>query len=625
LGNQSILQRLKTGPYITAILFFASCFLFILFYVDPRIIFVFNGINKYSFVFEFSRAYAAATAFVPGGFAKFAAALVVEACEHSWLGAVLLTLVAGGLTAGTAAFTANARRKPLFVLHYIPAILFLVMLSRYGMHYLPAVLSVLGSVILALVYQRICGESAKKRCALFTLLFLIAYYLFSFTAVLFGALVIVYEFFMRKKEIVPVLCTAAVLAVVLFVFRLFIFPFDRVFNYASIVDFRRPLLYLFLAVPLSALLAGLGIFSTDHVRIGKKKPEHGRVAMVLRVAREIVVLLALAATMLWATRDWTTRTLRELGSVLYCDRDCRWDDILQKKRSFLFKNFPNNKSLTALMTTHAMYRALYHTGRLGTDMFSFPQIADPEPLLLWKNSVSNYFPDWAVSLETAMDLGALNFAEHFAGEAMENMGPLPFILVRRTLLAAAKGNDECAHVYFNKLKHMPGYGSLTRRFERGAGGADFSSDTGVVRLRLCRDTADYVFNRVTEETALQNLLKSNPRNRMAFEYLMAYYLLSMRPDLVVQNLYRLDDLGYKKIPALYEEALEIYRQRDSTLAGVVLPAIASGRPAADRCGRFLQLLKLYGPQSPGSQAAFTEFGTSYFFFFTFGYSTGGKS
>jgi hypothetical protein len=623
--NHSILQPLKTGPYLTAILFFTSYFLFMLFYIDPRLIYIFNGVNKYSFVFEFSRAYAAAIAFVPGGFAKLAATLVVEACRHGWIGAVLLTLVAGGLTLGTAAFVANMRRKPLFVLHYVPAVLFLVMLSRYSMHYLPATLSVLGSVILALVYQRIAGESAKRRCALFSLLFLAAYYLFSFTSVLFGVLVIVHEYLVQKKKIVPVLCTAVVLAVVLILFRLFIFPFDRVFNYGSIVDFRRPLLYLFFAVPLASLLAGLGIFSTDYFWTGKKKSEHGRVAMALRGAREIVVLLALAAAMFWATSDWTTRTLRELGSVLYCDRNCLWNDILQKKRSFLFKNFPNNKSLTALMATHTLYRALYHTGRLGTDMFSFPQIADPEPLLLWKNSISNYFPDWAVSLETAMDLGAVNFAEHIAGEAMENMGPLPFLLFRRTLIQAAKRNDECAHVYLNKLKQMPGFRALTRRFERGADTADFSQDTGVVRLRSCLDTADYVFNRVNEETALLNLLKSNPRNRMAYEYLMAYYLLSFRPDLVVRNLYRLDDLGYTKIPALYEEALEIYRQRDSTLNNVVLPKIASGHPAASRCEQFLQLLKLYGTQSPGSQAAFREFGTSYFFFFTFGYSTGGKS
>ena len=615
---------MKTVPHITAILFFASYFLFLLFYIDPRLIFIFNGINKYSFVFEFSRAYFAAIAFVPGGFAKLAATLVVDACGHGWPGAVLLTLVAGGLTLGTAAFVTHVRRRSLFILHYVPAILFLVVLSRYSMYYLPAVMSVLGSIIVALVYQRTSGESTKKRCALFALLFLVTYYLFSFTAVFFGVLVIVHEYLVRKKKIVPVLCTAVVLAVVLFLSRLFIFPFDRVFNYASIVDFRRPLLYLFLAVPLSALLAGLGIFSADRVLIGKKKPEHGRGAMVLRAAREILVLLALATTMFWTTSDWTTKTLRELGSVLYCDRNCLWDDILQKKRSFLFEHFPNNKSLTALMTTHALYRALYHTGQLGTNMFCFPQIADPEPLLLWKNSISNYFPDWAVSLETAMDLGAVNFAEQIAGEAMENMGPLPFLLFRRTLLAAAKGNDECAHVYLNKLKQMPGYRSLARRFEHGAGTADLSKDTGVIRLRSCMDTADYVFNRVNEETALLNLLKSNPRNRMAFEYLMAYYLLSRRPDMVARNLYRLDDFDYKQIPALYQEAFEIYRSKD-TAANIVLPKLAADPLTAVRSERFLKLMQLYDPNSPSTLAALVaEFGASYFFFFIFRYSAGEK-
>lgn len=616
--------NLKTVPYLTAILFFISYFLFILFYIDPRLIFIFNGINKYSFVIEFSRAYAAAIAFVPGGFAKFAATLVVEACGHGWLGAVLLTLIAAGLTAGTAAFVANIRRKPFFILHYIPAVLFLIVLSRYSMHYLPAALSVLGSVILALVYQRFSGESAKRRCALFSLLFFAAYYLFSFTAVLFGVLVIVQEYLVRKKKIVPILCTAAVLAIALFSFRLFIFPFDRVFNYASIVDFRRPLLYLFLTVPLSALLAGLGIVSTDRVWTGKKKPDHGRGAMFLRAAREIVVLLALAAAMFWAESDWTTKTLRALGSVLYCDRNGLWDDILQKKRSFLFKNFLDYSSPTALMTTHALYRALYHTGRLGTNMFSFPQIADPEPLLLWKNSISNYFPDWAVSLETAMDLGALNFAEQIVGEAMENMGPLPFLLFRRTLIQAAKGNDECAHVYLNKLKQMPGYHPLTRRFEHGAATADLSRDTGVARLRLCMDTADYVFNRVNEETVLSNLLKSNPRNRMAFEYLMAYYLLSRRPDMVARNLYRLDDFGYTKIPVLYEEALEIFRSKDPA-ANIVLPKLAPDPLTAVRSERFLKLMQLYDPNSPATLAALVaEFGTSYFFFFIFRYSAGEK-
>jgi len=52
-----------------------------------------------------------------------------------------------------------------------------------------------------------------------------------------------------------------------------------------------------------------------------------------------------------------------------------------------------------------------------------------------------------------------------------------------------------------------------------------------------------------------SLLKANRRNRMAFEYLMAYYLLACRPDKVAQNISRLDDFEYRGIPRHYEEAI----------------------------------------------------------------------
>ena len=38
------------------------------------------------------------------------------------------------------------------------------------------------------------------------------------------------------------------------------------------------------------------------------------------------------------------------------------------------------------------------------------------------------------------------------------------------------------------------------------------------------------------ETMLERLLERNPRNRMAFEYLMAHYLLTRQIDKMVANL-----------------------------------------------------------------------------------------
>ena len=60
------------------------------------------------------------------------------------------------------------------------------------------------------------------------------------------------------------------------------------------------------------------------------------------------------------------------------------------------------------------------------------------------------------------------------------------------------------------------------------------------------------------DQTLAALLEHNPRNKMAFEYLMACYLLTGRVDKIVENMDRLRDLGYQRIPTLYEEAILIY-------------------------------------------------------------------
>jgi hypothetical protein len=45
---------------------------------------------------------------------------------------------------------------------------------------------------------------------------------------------------------------------------------------------------------------------------------------------------------------------------------------------------------------------------------------------------------------------------------------------------------------------------------------------------------------------------------MAFEYLMAWYMLNKNLGKLVQNLERLQDFGYRELPKHYEEAAVIY-------------------------------------------------------------------
>jgi len=54
---------------------------------------------------------------------------------------------------------------------------------------------------------------------------------------------------------------------------------------------------------------------------------------------------------------------------------------------------------------------------------------------------------------------------------------------------------------------------------------------------------------------LIELLKENKNNKMAFEYLMAYYLLEFRLEDLLEYLGKFKELGYGKYPRHIEEAI----------------------------------------------------------------------
>ena len=58
-----------------------------------------------------------------------------------------------------------------------------------------------------------------------------------------------------------------------------------------------------------------------------------------------------------------------------------------------------------------------------------------------------------------------------------------------------------------------------------------------------------------EPNMLMDLLDKNRQNRMAFEYLMGFYLLKGQFDLFIGNLDRLDDFYPARIPRVFEEAI----------------------------------------------------------------------
>jgi len=131
--------------------------------------------------------------------------------------------------------------------------------------------------------------------------------------------------------------------------------------------------------------------------------------------------------------------------------------------------------------------------------------------------------------------------------------------------------------------------------------------------------ADYPTIYLGNEKMLLALLEQNRQNKMAFEYLMGWYMLTKQLGKLVENMKRLDDFGYVGIPQLYEEAALIY------VYGTGKPLYLGDhevRPESRE--RIEQFSTIFNRYQRDKRAAFRElaalYGDSYYFYHLYGFS-----
>ncbi|MFB3892903.1 MAG: DUF6057 family protein [Phycisphaerae bacterium] len=323
--------------------------------------------------------------------------------------------------------------------------------------------------------------------------------------------------------------------------------------------------------------------------------------------RIAVVPCILAVAVLAASRAVGPVTLNtELKDAVLLESyyaNQQWDRILDAARK-------TPKDRYSFSINLAVNLALYHKGRLAYDMFTYPQEYQ---------QVSGIFdvPEWtsmcAVS-DVFLELGRVNEAEAFAG--VSNQADL---VQRLAWIKLIKGQPGAARIFLNVLADNVKHRDWARRCLRlldsgryaqigGAGqvreaGAGPAADGDAAREELAAEIARirglmtppggrddialiYLNNLKNNPVVYLAPLIANPRNRFAFEYLMAFYLTQgklaefadsmedrpampatdrrpARPPrqsrLSMEYLFYGKPFSYPDIPRSYEEALLVYR------------------------------------------------------------------
>lgn len=610
------------------LLFFSLCLVYLWLVVEPNLIYHgFGTILPDAPLFATGQAFLMNRLALPGGGIAYASGLLSQGYYYAWLGAAIIVLVALRLAELFRRHLALAGVPRSAVLTGLPAVAFFLIYSQYK-HPLSIGLTVTLALALSLAFERLVFRRLSARLSGYGLLAALAFWIGGFgTLLLLAILTTIYCVFLRRDRAMTVLIPPAsialawVLAEYVFLIApnqafLILTPFDRSLT-SGMDTFLMVLVFvLYGFVPLAVLLAfawtrrfgrpGPRTRPEPKKKHGNKKGGGPALALLRRTASPAVPVLVMALG-LYASYDELAKPYMLSN---YYSRQKHWDRVLQ-----LGQGLPLGRN--NIYVNHDIVRALYHTGRLPYDMFRFPQ--NPQALLLTHEE----HPSDLTQLKLAdifVELGHVNMAEKLASELIATKDHLGVAIEKMAWINIVKGHPHTARVYLNTLQRDP----VRHRTARSLLGdldqgftADQTASIATLRSRM-RQGSDALTGTEPIEQTLTALLQQNPRNRMAFEYLMACYLLTGQVDKIVDHMDRLDDLGYQVVPPLYEEAILIYyaaqRQKPDLGRLKISPS------TIQRYQRFVQIRGAMGPQNRQAtlNLLIREFGASYFFYFAFG-------
>jgi hypothetical protein len=256
--------------------------------------------------------------------------------------------------------------------------------------------------------------------------------------------------------------------------------------------------------------------------------------------------------------------------------------------------------------------ALSERGLLCDRLFSGRQVFGTRALILpWGNE---HLSRGAWFFFTA---GLINEAHRWAYEEMVVYGKRPhnmLMLIKTSLLA---GNNSMAEKYTGILKKTLFYRDEAIELSKLIGndeGIQSNRELGTLALMIPqKEFFIYVDNPADN---LLTLFESNPANKRAFEYMMAWLLLEKDIETVLSNIHLMKGLGYTRLPRHIEEAVMIYYNSQGNF-----PDLSGFAVSPETMTRFSQYFTTFvqARKNPETldQIMSTRFGDTFWYYFHF--------
>jgi len=612
----------NAGGTVRRLVFFIVFYLYVWLEIEPHLIFHGGGMITNFPCFYFGWSFLEKFLTYPGGAVEYIAAFLSQFLYYSWAGAIVLTVQGWVIFKCSDYFIKRTGARGLGFICYIGLVL---VLTIYGQYMYPFAAITGLSVALAFACFYSAGgfvEREKKvpEPILFLALSLVVYTAACGAYYLFAVVCAIYEFFFRGRRGLGVLYLLFC-AIIPYAIGVLIFNASINNAFGDLRGVWRDIFFpgsakaviamvgiIYVLVP--AVCVGVGVwgifFGRAAVRLSegrKKSGKKGGGGIVSWYRGSAIVKWTVESTVLfvvggWVVLFWHNGEAKKFFEVDYYVCHKKWEETLESAPLSSEGHF----------AVHSIDRALYHAGRLGYDILRYPQ--HPGILLL---SIKG---DAAISwkrFDTYIDLGLINRAEHDLIESLTEFGERPILLRRLALVNMVKGRIAAARTFLVALSKTLFHTEWAEGYlERLEEDPNLSGDERVQELRELMLKRDYHFTFLDEDEILQDLLENNRENRMAFEYLMVRCLLTGGLERFGENLKRLADFNYQRMPRLYEEAILYMAERGQK---VELQDLEVSEEARRRFSEFQSIYKRYGRnRAMAMNELWENYGDSYFFY-----------
>ena len=539
-----------------------------------------------------------------------------------WIGPIVVVLQAWAIALCIDRIVRKCDGKWFGWVRYVPAILILFFYASYVYHFetTMAMLVVLGFFN---VYITTRSEKWWTSPAVFVVLMTIAYYFAAAGSLLFAVMCGIYELAVRKREIAGIgyLLFGAAVPLLIGVYG---FGVSRIEAYGDLMPWSWrtmkydllnrmiPWLYgMYGCMPACLLFMGSVKKSKRKTRSSKRKKDkrHSRQKMkragsdshggVIQWIAGMVVLLGVAGGGAYYFVNDQMKTLYEIE---YYRGKGDWEKVLELA----------DKQPGQLLAMQTRNQALYHLGRFADEMFNYLQ--HPDGLMLSHFAFTKSY--WHKS-DLYIDLGLMGQADEVLMESMVAFGDNPFILKKLAMVNMISGKNHTARVYLGALQKRLFFRRWAEEYlTKLDNDPELRNDEEIQRLRALIPKENKVRFLATPEMQLKAQIENGKKNKMAFEYLLALYMLRGQLWNVVDVAGRMEEYDYEKIPVAFEEVVLLNNKHNTKK--ISLKRLKVRDETKRRFDEFMAITVRYRAKSAAQSELARKFRNTYMYYYFYG-------